>query len=429
MPERIHPTARITSVRFRAYKALADYTISLSSLNLLVGENNCGKSTIIGAFRALDHALRSSKNRRPTTVTIGDRDAPGWAIAAHTLPIAYENIHTDYGDVNSSVEFNTSPRGKLTLHFPADGGCWFLAQVDGVPVRRRVELNRELPLDIHIVPVLGPLEADERLVTQATVQANLPTIRASRNFRNYWLKHPDGFDEFAAMVSRTWPSMEVQRPERQGSNTYMFCLENRISREVYWSGFGFQIWLQLLTHIFRATDDSLIVIDEPEIYLHPNVQRQLLSILREKNSDVLLATHSTEIMAEADPSELLYVDKSHTRAKRLRTVDDVQNALDNVGSAQNITLTRVAMTRKLLYVEGNGDFKLLRTFARRLGMSELSAGIELTAVESGGFSSWQEVRALASGFERALDIQLNVAALFDRDFWCCNPPIFTRSNE
>ena len=74
----------------------------------------------------------------------------------------------------------------------------------------------------------------------------------------------------------------------------MFCLEDRMTRELYWAGFGFQIWCQLLTHLCRAQDSSLVVIDEPEVYLHPDVQRQLIGILRELGPDVLLATHSTE---------------------------------------------------------------------------------------------------------------------------------------
>ena len=43
---------------------------------------------------------------------------------------------------------------------------------------------------------------------------------------------------------------------------------------------------------------------------HPDVQRQLLSLLRTLGPDILLATHSTEILAEADPSEIALVDKA-----------------------------------------------------------------------------------------------------------------------
>ena len=47
-----------------------------------------------------------------------------------------------------------------------------------------------------------------------------------------------------------------------------------------------------------------MIIDEPDIYLHANPQRQLLSILKATGPDVLMATHSSEIVAEADANDI-----------------------------------------------------------------------------------------------------------------------------
>lgn len=191
-----------------------------------------------------------------------------------------------------------------------------------------------------------------------------------------------------------------------------------MTRELYWSGFGFQIWCQLLSHIFRTSTSSLIVVDEPEIYLHPDVQRQLLGILRDTGPNVLLATHSTEIMSEADPSEILLVDKEKRNAERLKDVEAVQSALTAIGSIQNITLTQLARNRRLLFMEGESDFRLVRRFARKLGLNELASGTELTSIGSKGFASWERIRDMASGFETALGVGLHVGAVFDRDYWC-----------
>lgn len=45
--------ARVTSAEFRNFKGLKHFTIALQHMNVLVGPNNCGKSTIIGSFRLL----------------------------------------------------------------------------------------------------------------------------------------------------------------------------------------------------------------------------------------------------------------------------------------------------------------------------------------------------------------------------------------
>ena len=187
---------------------------------------------------------------------------------------------------------------------------------------------------------------------------------------------------------------------------------------MYWAGFGFQVWCQLLTHISRVAEDSLLIIDEPEVYLHPDVQRQLLGILRDTGPDILIATHSTEIMGEADPSEIVLIDKSKRAGERLQDVDSVQAAMDMIGSVQNITLTQLARNRKLLFVEGIEDFKRIRRFARQLGFIELSSGTGLTPIESEGFSSWERLPAFVWGIEKTFKSALQIGAIFDRDYWC-----------
>ena len=57
----------------------------------------------------------------------------------------------------------------------------------------------------------------------------------------------------------------------------------------------------MLTFIVEGKQASLLAIDEPDIYLHSDLQRQLLSILKEAGPDVLIATHSTELVSDADP--------------------------------------------------------------------------------------------------------------------------------
>jgi predicted ATP-dependent endonuclease of OLD family len=198
----------------------------------------------------------------------------------------------------------------------------------------------------------------------------------------------------------------------------MFCLEGRILRELYWAGFGFQVWCQMLTHASRAQDANIFIVDEPEIYLHPDVQRQLLGILRELGPEILLATHSTEIMSEADPSEIIVIDKNKRRGQRLRDIQGIQSALELIGSVQNITLTRLARNRRVLFVEDDSDFTIIRQFARQVGLAEPSAGTDITPVASGGFSSWERVRDTGWGFQKTLGSILLLGTVYDRDYQC-----------
>jgi energy-coupling factor transporter ATP-binding protein EcfA2 len=412
--------ARITGVAFENFKAVHYYSLTFQQVNILVGPNNSGKSTIIGALRALDSGLKVARSKPPQRVYFDDHSEIGYRIPQNSLPISLENVHTNYNSEKSIVTFMLSNRNRLVLIFPADGGCVLIPELEGQIVTSAAAFKHCFPISLTVVPVLSPVEHNEIRRERSTVVEGLSTHRASRHFRSYWHYFSDGFAEFASLVQSTWPGMEVEPPEFNMSSgeLTMFCREDRITRELYWVGFGFQIWCQLLTHLSRSKGSSLVVMDEPETYLHPDMQRQLLGVVRDIGADVVLATHSSEIMSEADPSEIVLIDKRRRAGERLRNVVGVQRALDVVGSAQNITLTALARSRKVLFVEGDGDFRLLRRFARRLGLQELAAGFGIIALPSGGFGSWQRITTLASGVAEALGAPLSIAAVYDRDYYC-----------
>ena len=410
----------ISSVRFDGYKAFRSFSLSLQRMNVLVGPNNSGKSTIIRAFRILEVALRQANAKKAEMMQINDQNYIGYRISDRNLPVSLENVHTDYEESDARIRFKCNNGNSLDLLFPSDGGCILVPNAQGKQCHTPGRFKNCFPISIQTVPELGPLEDAELLLNEETIRRGLSTHRASRHFRNYWRLYPEGFDDFANMVSQTWPGMEIERPELMdimSQRLTMFCRENRILREISWSGFGFQVWCQILTHLSRGKNATVLVIDEPEVYLHPDVQRQLVGILRDIGPDIVIASHSTEIIGESDPYEILVVDKKKNSASRLKDINQIQAALDIIGSVHNVKLTHLARTGRLLYIEGSNDGKILRRFARRLGLVELASGNDITMIESEGFSSWKKIEASAWAFEKALQGQFRIGAVFDRDYF------------
>ena len=406
----------ITSVQFRNFKALENFSISLDRMNILVGPNNSGKSTVIGAFRVLSIGLRRAALRNPEL--IGTQDFSwGYRIPRASLPITLENAQTDYQDVETTVTFTLTNGNRLRLAFNryADDCIMYPVTAGGEKVTR-AKFKRQFPISLLVVPVLGPVENREQIVRKETVDENLATHRASRNFRNYWHYYPDDFEAFRQQVIATWPGMDISPPEVAADGMLsMFCLEDRITRELYWTGYGFQVWCQLLSHIFRSQSRSMLIIDEPDIYLHANPQRQLLSILKASDPDVLMATHSSEIVAEADANDILVIDKTQRSARRVRSPEGIQSTLGSLGSIHVATMTAVAQTRRVLYIEGE-DFRILRRFARRIGLSELGAGVGIAPFALGGFPSIQRIKAVTLGVSESIGGSLLFGGVFDRDF-------------
>ena len=197
----------------------------------------------------------------------------------------------------------------------------------------------------------------------------------------------------------------------------MFCTEGRVDRELCWAGFGFQVWLQILTHLVNSADDNVLIVDEPEIYLHPDLQHRLFHLLKAADKQVILATHSAEMVNEAEHDEVIIVNKSKRAATRVVDIDGLQEALFSIGSAQNIHLARLSRGKKILFLEGD-DYRLLRRLAARLGLYDLVNSTEITVVPIGGFGQRQKIEDARWTFEKVLKSEIAIAAILDRDYRC-----------
>ncbi|HTF61747.1 MAG TPA: AAA family ATPase [Edaphobacter sp.] len=256
------------------------------------------------------------------------------------------------------------------------------------------------------------------LYQQEAAREALLTHRASRNFRNIWYHYPEYFPQFRQLINDTWPGMDIKVPEIDRTHDKpllrMFCPEDRIDREIYWAGFGFQVWCQMLTFIVANRSASLFLIDEPDIYLHSDLQRQLVGLLRSLGPDILLATHSTEIMMEAEHSDILLVSKEYQAAKRLKSSGQLMTVFSNLGSNIRPVLTQIGRSRRLVFVEGK-DFHVISLFATKLGASAVANRSRFAVVPAGGFNP-AKAKAFKEGVEETLGAKISAALVFDRDY-------------
>jgi len=259
----------------------------------MVGPNNAGKSTILAAFRILASAMRKAATRKAEVVRGPNGPTYGYSVDLSSISVAGENVFYNYDETRAAtIQFTLSNGNTLTLYFPEPGECVLLPDADGRSVLTPNRFKASFQCSIGFVPILGPVEHHESLYEREAARLALYSYQAARNFRNIWYHYPERFERFRETLQQTWLGMDIQRPEVDRSHSrprlYMYCPENRIPREIFWAGFGFQVWCQMLTHIIQATDVSIFLIDEPDIYLHSELQRQLLGILRALGPDILL---------------------------------------------------------------------------------------------------------------------------------------------
>lgn len=410
---------RFTRVEFSRFKAFKKFNLSIEHFNILVGPNNAGKSTILTAFRILAAGMRRASSRKTEAIRGPSGLTHGYPIDLVSISVAEENLFFNYDDSEPAfVRFKLSNDNELMLYFPEQGSCFLIAESDGKTTHTPSTFKSSFNCQIGFVPILGPLEHHENLFEKEAARLALFNYRAARNFRNIWYHFPDKFEDFRAALIRTWPGMDVEPPQIDRSHgkprLHMFCPEDRIPREIFWAGFGFQVWCQMLTHIIQSSNTSIFLIDEPDIYLHSELQRQLIGLLRDLGPDVLIATHSTEIITEAEIGDIVLVSKKSNRARRIKQASQLDEVFNVLGSNLNPILTQLAKTRRAVFVEGQ-DFQLLSKFAFKLNNRLVGNRTQFAVVPVEGFNP-ERIRNLKAGMETTLGGKILAAAILDRDY-------------
>jgi hypothetical protein len=412
----IHQFVRVD---FRRFKAFDTFTLNLRHFNILVGPNNAGKSTVLAAFRILAAAMRKATSRNPALIRGPRGNTFGYVIDLSEISVAEENIFYNYDDSEAAtVTFKLSNGNELLLYFPQQGSCYLILDAHGKPIRSTSSVRSHFNCPIGFVPILGPVEHHEPLYEKETARLALFNYTAARNFRNIWHHYPEKFEQFRAVLRQSWPGMDIEAPKmevlHQKARLYMFCPEDRIPREIFWAGFGFQVWCQMLTHIIQSSDKALFLIDEPDIYLHSDLQRQLLGLLRNMGPDILIATHSTEIIMEAETDDIVLISKRRKSGRRIKDPSQLEEVFTILGSNLNPILTQLAKTRRAIFVEGK-DFQIIGKFGQKLGISKVSNRSDFAVIPVDGFNP-ERIRSLKLGMETTLGGKIKAAAILDKDY-------------
>ena len=410
--------ASLKRIEFRRYKKLDRFTVSCGVANILVGPNNAGKSSILDALRLFQDVQRYARRLRPKLIKTSNGDAFGYTIPDASISVNIANVVHNYGDEDAVIQF-VHENGKLfTIEINPDHLTRAYIDDSRTGLISGKAYFEQFPVEAVIVPTLSPFETDEAYVADETVDRNRSGRLASRHFRNTWYRStPADFNQFAEIISDTWGGVTITRPARPHISNHleMFFREGRYEREVSWSGFGFQVWLQIISHMLRASPNGIFVLDEPDIYLHPDLQARLLDLVRNRFGQFSLATHSAEIINHSQPGDIVSVNSKNRAAKRVKSDSDYNQVFSDIGSIQNVELSKLARAKRVIFFEGK-DKSILTKLSLKAGFHKLAADGETLVIGVGGFGQWKRVVEAAWTFRSVLQVEVRLLAVFDRDY-------------
>jgi predicted ATP-dependent endonuclease of OLD family len=415
------------------FKAFARFRVYLKGQTILVGPNNAGKSTVIEAARIAARLLKLARNRSPSLHRRDlDHGVQAYPIPGLTEIATIENLRHEFTPSEVRIDVKFSNRVQLHAVWPEDdsddipGGFFYLEDNNGKQPIKPKQVRECVPL-VGVVPTLSPIEHREALLQTEYVASRRDTRLASRHFRNHLRllrdgDHGPGFslEGYKDFVEKYCPDATIVDLEggfgfKSELDCYYQEASSRTRREVAWAGDGMQIWWQVLLHLYLLKDRDVVVLDEPDVFLHADLQRRLVHVLEEHSAQTILATHSAEVLAEADERAISWIDKARKTAKRIPDTSIQFQLGQALGTNFNLGLARALRARLVLFVEG-ADMKVLRLLARAAGARTIATETGVAVVPLGGFSNWDRIEPFTWMKSKLLEDAVRVYVILDRDY-------------
>ncbi|MFT3867157.1 MAG: AAA family ATPase [Nibricoccus sp.] len=422
----------IESLRLQNFRGFEDHIVPFRNRTIVVGRNNAGKSTIVEALRLVSLVTRKYRNQNL-------RDAPPWLDNIPLIGVGISPSLTGFqlngGPLHFqrreapavlTAKFTTGTsvtiylgdhRGEIEMHA-------LLRDSSKKLVQRNSQLRKlVLPL-VSTMGSIGPLRSETRELDEQYVRNCIDTNRSSLHFRNQLsLLYDESFGEFKRIAELGWPSLQIIALEKDRSTLNpskskisLIVRDNDFSDEIDCMGHGLQVWLQMAWFLARNAEAECIVLDEPDVYMHPDVQRRLIRNLKSQaGRQLLVATHSTEIMAEVEPSDVLLVDRRERQSPFADTLPGLQQVVELLGSIHNISLARLSSSRLFLMLEGQDEQYLRRWHDTLFPHSHCPIG-GLPRMSVGGWTGWSSAKGVGMMMRKVTDRTIKIYCLLDSDF-------------
>lgn len=422
----------LEKIQFINYKCFEDATIPLREITIAVGKNNAGKSTMIEGLRLIALAIKSGKkhNYKDLPPIFQQRNKKSKKLNLDSLKIDLRTVSHFYKeDIISKIIGYFNDKNKIEIYISDDVAYACYYDKSGRNIKSANKFLVSSFSRVEILPQIGLIKEEERQLAGSTIVNGRDTYLSSRHFRNEILdektKDITVYEEFCQLAEQTWQGLKVKEliaPSRGfiGDSTppiQLMIEADRFTSEIGYMGSGLQMWLQIIWFICKSAESETVILDEPDVYMHPDLQRSLVKIVKNRFKQVIIASHSVEILSEVNPENVLMIDKSKQTMKFSSDIISVQNTLEDLGSSQNITLLRIANSKKCIFVENSSDLKILNKIYEKCYPENNDSLLTLPFVELKGASNLPQAFGLSKLFAGETKGSIQVKCILDRDYF------------
>lgn len=312
----------ITSLHLRSFKCFETLSLPLRPLTVLSGHNSGGKSSVIQAMALLSQTFRESEWGNLLLLN-GPDISLGSAADVLNQTNGGRELQIGFSTAGQSVTWTFRPSDRRALSLTTD-----VVLIDGVtrnlPTDLRWLLPREAAEQSDVVNALRRIKwiTAERVGPRELLPLLDPDHHSAVGVRGelaagllHWRDADavldalcvDGeiktlFHQVRAWMRRFFPGSDIRLLPVEGANAITLQMRSDVRADFQRPqnlGFGLSQLLPVLVAVLSARTGDILLIENPEVHLHPRAQQDigfLLSQVAAAGIQVVVETHSDHVL-------------------------------------------------------------------------------------------------------------------------------------
>lgn len=326
----------INRIEIEGYKSIPELIFELKPINILIGSNGVGKSNFISFFKFLnilyqqrleDYSIRNSADE---TLHFGRKKT-----AQISGSVSFNNVNSysfTLGATNDNRLFVSEELTGFNKEVYGTGG-WKISKINEntkeAQIREKKSAISEYVqeyLESFYIYHFHDTSENSPLRNKANVNDNRYLKENGSNLPAYLYylreKEPISYSRIEKMVQSVAPFIERfnLQPQKLNSQNIEFEWIERGNTEQYFTARhlsdGTIRFIALTTLLLQADLPKTIIIDEPELGLHPVAINKLAGMLQSaasKNCQVIISTQSVGLVNNFRPDDIITVDRNGER--------------------------------------------------------------------------------------------------------------------
>lgn len=311
----------LKNIIIEKFKKIDKIEFELSHLNIFVGSNGSGKSSILQSIHLASCAMRQAKELRPGKTS---------AISIHELDYLPSENYAELGHNALWGNSKTTPSSKIKFTFTDSNDAEVISwceirsarnagiSIQGSAPGETLRLFRPIHSDSNFsyfssyIPGISGITNQEQKQSKRVVLKACSYGDANVYLRNALLLLKDTeISQIENWLARIIGDIELKishNNERDLTINASATLNGK-SSPLELLGTGYLQLIQIFCYVLLFKP-KILLIDEPDIHLHPNVQEKLPKILhdiaQEKAIKIVISTHSPFIIRGAPVTSKIY---------------------------------------------------------------------------------------------------------------------------